>query len=111
MQPPYIETPLNASGDFPLPKRPANCRVYEHMSVDGVLFKSPIGRGWTQTPLKSPVIAETVLGVIEIVNLPYAESGALPATGPGDSGSSTATAKPAIHHQHKPFQSFEDLLI
>jgi hypothetical protein len=92
MQPPYFENTQSEIGDPPLPKRPANCRVYERMCVDGVLFRSPIGRGWTDTPLKSPVIAETVLGVIEIVNLPYAENGALPARGSGDGGQSPASA-------------------
>lgn len=75
----YFDDPPNMSGDFPLPKGRANVAVYELMSLDGEeVFRNPIGRGWTSVPLKAPIIAETILGVIELVSLPQTKGGGVP---------------------------------
>ena len=75
----YFDESPTMSGDCPLPKGRANVAVYELMSLDtDEIFRNPIGRGWTSMPLKAPIIAETILGVIEIVSLPHAEGNRTP---------------------------------
>ena len=81
MNAPYDNTP--PLGDFIyIPKGKANCQVNEIFSYQGETFRNPIGKGWTATELKSPIIAETMFGVFEIVNIPRAEDCGIPAKAP-----------------------------
>lgn len=53
-----------------IPRGKANCKAFEIINADGQTIRNFIGYGWTASPLESPIISETILGTIEIVNLP-----------------------------------------
>lgn len=58
-----------------IPRGKANCKAFEIINADGQTFRNFIGYAWTAIPLESPVISETILGTIEIVNLPSIDEG------------------------------------
>lgn len=103
MHPPYFENP-SMSGDFPLPKGRANCAVNELIDFEGTTYRNPIGRGWTKVPLKHPIIAETILGIIEIVDLPHPDSSNTkePSLPDGDFELDEGVGiRPPLHSKHK----------
>jgi len=53
-----------------IPKGKANIRANEIINADGRTFRNPIGVAYSATPLENPIIAETVLGVLEFVPIP-----------------------------------------
>ena len=104
MHPPYFENPPPMSGDFPLPKGRANCAVNELIEFEGQTFRNCIGQGWAKVPLKHPIIADTLLGIIEITPLLDASGNSSSETLPPKTSSELDEGvgiRPPRHSRHK----------